>query len=414
MSKPRLLMLSHVFPFPGNSGQRQRVFYMLKCAKKDFHVTLLSISTKGNAGFDSELKTLCDETILLPPLNAGLWRKIMHKVKGAHYSWKTGLKFSNYVIGQLEFSPQRIFQALGPKKFDGVLFEYWHTAELAPLFRSKGTRCVLDMHDILWKSYERQVSAAKIFFKPIVARQIRKYKTAEENAWRLFDKVIAINEEEGKYVRKVLGDQAEIEYVPMGIDLSRWSYGWCPERQPHKLAYYGGLSSPHNKKEALRCYHEIMPQIWRYSSDAEFWIIGANPPPEILKLSCDSRVKVTGYIEDVGEVLKTMSILICPWTGTYGFRSRLVEAMAVGVPVVATSDAVYGMSFQDQKEIFLGADSRMLAEGALELLKDPGLAERQSKAARIKVENAYGLLPYQNFFRELYGWFSSVNQPSHR
>src|SRR5262249_29035716 len=154
--------------------------------------------------------------------------------------------------------------------------------------------------------------------------------------------VIAINHEELNYLRSATPSTTKLFHAAMGVDLALWPYSWSPSGKPC-LAYYGGLGSPHNQADALACYQRLMPEIWRRFPDAEFWIVGGNPPETIRALGSDSRVKVTGFVENVQPVLSRMSLLLCPWSGIFGFRSRLIEAMALGVPVVTSPDAVYGM-----------------------------------------------------------------------
>lgn len=132
-----------------------------------------------------------------------------------------------------------------------------------------------------------------------------------------------------------------------------------------------------------------MPLIWEQRPDVEFWIVGANPSPEIRALEDDERIRVTGFVSDVGETLATMTAVLCPWEGTYGFRSRLIEVMALGVPVVATPDAVYGMGLETEEGIFLSKEDNGMAASALALLEQPDWAQRQSHLARQQMEEKF-------------------------
>ena len=93
-----------------------------------------------------------------------------------------------------------------------------------------------------------------------------------------------------------------------------------------------------------------------------------------------------------------MTAVVCPWSGTYGFRSRLIEVMALGVPVVASYDAVYGMELDPGKGIFLGKSHEELAGSLLRLiqnanfLKQQSLSSRQQMEQKFSLENSYGKL----------------------
>jgi glycosyltransferase involved in cell wall biosynthesis len=216
--------------------------------------------------------------------------------------------------------------------------------------------------------------------------------------------LITINAAEHAYVEERLPDKP-LFYAPMGIDLEQWPYSWRPAEPPW-VAYYGGLGSPHNRRDALRCYEEIMPRVWEQRPEVELWLVGSNPPPEMRTLDEeDARVHVTGYVEEVQEVLRTMTAVLCPWRGRYGFRSRLIEVMALGVPVVASPDAVYGMNLPDGEGLLLGKTDRDLADHLLALLTDESHAGAQSQQARRRVEEMYSFITtYERLANDLFRW----------
>lgn len=159
------------------------------------------------------------------------------------------------------------------------------------------------------------------------------------------------------------------------------------------------------------CIQKIMPLIWRGIPDVEFWVVGANPPLGIQNLQSDGRVRVTGFVPDVGEVLATMTAVLCPWHGTYGFRSRLIEVMALGVPVVATPDAVYGMGMDVNKGLFLAEADEELAEYCLALIQQPDWAQQQSLLARQQVEGKFSFeATYGQLAKDLYEFAIRFNK----
>jgi glycosyltransferase involved in cell wall biosynthesis len=190
----------------------------------------------------------------------------------------------------------------------------------------------------------------------------------------------------------------------MGVDLNRWTYQWQPA-EPPRVAFYGGLASPQNERAVLTCREHVMPAIWRVSPRAEFWIVGSNPSHHVRALARDPRVHVTGFVDAVQPLLATMSAVVCPWTRSYGFRSRLVEVMALGVPVVATSAAVDGMDLQPDRGLFLTDRAADLAPSVIRLLTDGDFARMHSRLARQQVEGAFSLdATYGALARDLREW----------
>lgn len=404
--KPKLLIISTVLPFPRNAGQQQRVYYKLRALRDKFHLTFLTIASRENIEpVREKLLELADNAIIIPSAytRSGIHR-IIHMILGGFFVVKTGLKFSNYLTGEVEFSVRRMEKAIGDRAFDAVLFEYWHAHKAAGWFRQRGTPSILDMHDILWRSYARQLDAKKLLPAFLKRWMVRRYQVREESAWNDFDVLIAINQDELQYARQHVRPDRTLLYAPMGTDISTWPYSWQPAVNPRRVAYYGSLGSVHNQQDALLCYREIMPVIWAKIPDAELWIVGSNPPPVIRDLARDPRVCVTGFVESPQEILATMSLVLCPWSGKYGFRSRVVEVMALGVPVVASEDAVYGMGFRKGQGIVLEDAPAKMALLSVDWISDNSILKYQSTLARQQVEEMFSYeatyLPLvENLFR---------------
>jgi glycosyltransferase involved in cell wall biosynthesis len=167
------------------------------------------------------------------------------------------------------------------------------------------------------------------------------------------------------------------------------------------------LGNPHNQEAALRCHDQIMPRIWMKFPAAELWLVGSGSSERLRSLTSDSRVKVTGFVDEVQDVLHSMSLVLCPWSGTYGFRSRIVEVMALGVPVVATPAAVDGMELESGRGIILTDSDDAMAERTLELLSSSKQLEAQSRLARSEMERLYNLdNTYGRLMMELRDWLA--------
>lgn len=403
--KPRLLIVSHVLPLPGATGQQQRVANTLRTFRNHFHVSFLtSCGKQPEQVLRQKLVEFCDEAILLPSAyEASQFGKLWHRGAGAAYALRTGLKESNYIIGELEFAAERIEMALDGRSFDLALFEYWHAAGAVEIFKRRGIPCALDMHDVLWQTYKRQLDRGALPAS-LKSWQLERYRQREEQAWQLFDAIIAINHSELQHVAQCVPPPVKLFHAGMGVDLTMWPYLWQPQNPP-RLAYYGGLGNPHNQTDARKVHDELMPALWRRFPDAELWLIGSNPPEDLRALTADARVKVTGFIERVQPILSTMTAVLCPFSGTFGFRSRVIETMALGVPVVASPDAVYGMEMEEGRGLLLGETNEQLIEHALRLLDDQSFAAEQSKLARRQIETQFSVeATYGKLALELRDW----------
>jgi glycosyltransferase involved in cell wall biosynthesis len=401
--KPRLLVISGVLPYPKTAGQQVRVYNTLVALHPLFDITFLTVCQPGEAArIQREMELLVDRVIALPSITQRhIGARVWHKLAGKIYGLVTGLKPSNYVLGHVELSATRVAARCGGP-YDVILHEYWHTHESTKAFRRTGVPCVLDMHDVLWQAYDSELANLVPAWAGLLRkRRVRAYRRREEAAWAEFAALIAISPGEAAYVKTVVPGKPVV-VAPMGIDLSKWPYRWSPAA-PGRVAFYGGLDGLLNRQSAFRCARQVMPLIWHHVPEAELWILGANPPPEITALQVDPRIHVTGFVHDVASALATMRLILCPWQGTYGFRSRLIEVMAVGVPVVATPDAVFGMGLHAGCGLLLAEDDRGLAEQCRILLLSRETAFEHSAGARRQVEERFGFdATYGHLARELY------------
>lgn len=406
---PRLLVVSHVLPISSRSGQEQRVRYSLEAFRRSYHVTFCSaVRPEQQESVRQGLLGLCDEALLFTSKSQhGVVARTWHRLAGVAYSASTGLKRSNYLIGQVDFSPRHILKLIDDRKFDCVLFEYWHSWRASQALRLRGLPTVLDTHNILWKSRYQQLDQRSWIPLGIRRWSIRRYRRAEEKAWQAYDAIIAINRQEHQVIRACVPEPTPVFYAPMGIDLSRWPFSWSPPKDT-RIAYYGGLGSPHNQQSARMCLEAIMPAIWRERPQAQLYLIGSNPPPSILAMQSDPRVIVTGFVDNIPPLLAKMSLVLCPWRGTFGFRSRLVEIAAVGVPIIASYDAVDGMDFDSGHDILLSRDEIEMAAQAVRLLDHPDEAVSQSRAARRRVEDSWSVqATYDRLVDETSAWLES-------
>ncbi len=405
--KPRLLVLSHVHPFPGSSGQQQRIRYTLEAARPLFHVTFVTCAPPDQAeAVRFGLVPFCDSSVILPSRYArnpaAQWG---NRARAVGYALATGEKRTNYAVGSVEFAPDRIASALRVADFDLVLFEYWYAVRTVQVFRNGSVPCILDMHNILWKAYERQLSADR-WMPPVLRRlAVERYRRREEESWRAFDGLVAINREEERYVgSRRLAPGARVFYAPMGVDVDRWPRRW-QSRRPPRIGFYGGLGSPENEEGAFRCHRVVMPRVWERDPDAELWLVGSHPSSRLHALTADPRVKVTGFVRDVADVLSTMSCVVCPWSGTYGFRSRLVEVMSLGVPTVASRDAVWGMELDGGGGVLLADDDEGLAGLVVDVLGDEARARELGEKGRMCVETLLTVdATYGRWMREVREW----------
>ena len=395
MDMPRLLMVAPNVLLPLDMASKVRILNILKAAVEKFDVTFLTTCDRNDVFNNDEfLKSIgVNSTIFLPLRNReNIASRYLYGGLSILAKYLVGMPSHLFYSGLINLTPKRVADSLEDKHFDVVLFEYWFSTPSVNYFKKSGIPCVLDMHDILWKKLvtSDKFHSCDVSKNNHVKFLARRYRKFEEASWQHFDHIIAINHEEAVYVREKMNSNVSMITAGTGVDLNEWPYCWKPVRMPPRVVFYGSLSGKENEVAALRCANQIMPLVWSKVPEAELWLVGANPSESLRDLQINYHIKITGFVERVQDVLSTASVMLCPLKGKYGFRSRLIEAMAIGVPLCVTSDAVYGMGLEESKGITVhDSDDAMADAIIIVLLNSHDMAKEQSLLARKQVEEKF-------------------------
>ena len=124
-------------------------------------------------------------------------------------------------------------------------------------------------------------------------------------------------------------------------------------------------------------------------SKCHITIIGKNPPKELLKMSKDPRVRVTGFVDDVRPYLDDASIYICPMRIGGGTRLKIIDAMAMAKPLVATKMAVEGLDLVENEHYLRAESPDDFVVQIKRLENDEELRIRLAVAGRKIAQNRY-------------------------
>jgi glycosyltransferase involved in cell wall biosynthesis len=125
-----------------------------------------------------------------------------------------------------------------------------------------------------------------------------------------------------------------------------------------------------NEAAALYLLKEIMPIVWHRRPDVELWIVGKDPS-ELLKSAVDSRVQLTGYVDDIRPYLRNSAISVSPVVYGSGIQNKVLEAMACATPVVATSQATAALDVVSGRDLVIADDAEAFGKEILNLLEHP-------------------------------------------
>jgi sugar transferase (PEP-CTERM/EpsH1 system associated) len=181
---------------------------------------------------------------------------------------------------------------------------------------------------------------------------------------------------------------ADVRVLANGID----SAGFDPELvQPEprmlacagpRLIFTGQMDYTPNVDAAHRVIDRILPQVHVWWPEATFHVVGRNPVPELLDRHGENGCHVWGRVDDIRPWLAAADCALVPLEIGRGVQNKVLEAMAMGLPVVLSGEAATGIAARDDEHFAIGETDAALAQATLALLDDPARAADMGQAAR--------------------------------
>jgi len=206
--------------------------------------------------------------------------------------------------------------------------------------------------------------------------------------YRNVDKVITLTPQEREGLLHYAPD-LDISVVPHGVDTQVFT-PVPSDRQEMSVAFLGNYPHHPNRDAVIYFIKDIWPYLKRILPEIKFYVIGRNPTPDILATAeQDQNIVVTGTVEDVRDYLTRAKVFVVPIRLGKGFRGKILEAMAMGIPVVSTSIGAEGIPAEDMNNIAIADDPETFVDRVVKLLQDGELHRRISKNARTLVEKKF-------------------------
>jgi len=153
-----------------------------------------------------------------------------------------------------------------------------------------------------------------------------------------------------------------------------------------RIVFTGNMSWPPNEDAAEHFARDLLPAIRSRIPGATFWIVGAQPSSRVQNLSSLDGVHVTGTVEDIRPWISSAAVYASPLRFGLGVKNKILEAMATGAPIVATSRSLSGTPLVDGRHAMIADDAAKFGDAVMQLLADPARCESLSREARRKVE----------------------------
>ena len=386
----RLLYLAAHQIWPLSSGNRLRDYHLSRQLLKRASVTFVETCREGEQ--PTTRSEDCDFDRIVS-LNKGPGYKLKNVLRGM--VGPTPVTVLNYFEPQSE---SRLAGILANNRFDTLQMEGIHLSRYLTVIKAAPSppAVLIDWHNIESELMRRYSENAPSWPKRLVARRTAQLlERAELQLLQKCDAHTVVSERE-KEKLLALCPSAKVHVVPNGVDTEYFSPSEIAAAHSsvesgasnQNLLFVGSMDYHANIDAVTLFVHRIWPEISKRHPELKFVIVGRNPPQEVRQLESE-RVRVTGTVEDVRPFYASALAVVVPLRIGSGTRLKILEAMAAGVPVVASQLGAEGIGAKHDVHVLLADTDAEITAAIDQVVSSPQTRYRLVLASRQLVATRY-------------------------
>lgn len=360
---------------------RSRPFNFIRGLSKHHQVSVLCLVTDdSDRRFASELRQYCES---LEVIEVPRWRSFWNCLGGL---------FSSAALRHVYFySPElrrRVNEKVSRKEVDLVHAEHLKSVPMVDGAVGK-IPTVFDAVDcVSMLEARRRKFAGNPLSRIFSWTEGRRMTWSEARASQLFDTVVITSAVDKKVYPGPRRSTERIRVIPNGVDLEYFGFQrFEPNR--NLVVFCAKLDYFPNEDAALYFSQAVWPRLLVRMPGLQLEIVGSRPPRSVRQLDGKNNIRVRGSVPDVRRFLGRAWIALCPLRIQAGIQNKILEAMALGVPVVATRICCPGLAVEPGKHLLV-ADTPEEFVSAIDLLMhDDGLRSNMARAGRTYVEGCH-------------------------
>ncbi|KHK91159.1 TIGR03087 family PEP-CTERM/XrtA system glycosyltransferase [Novosphingobium malaysiense] len=377
-----IMFLAHRIPFPPDRGDKIRSHHVLKGLARLAPVHVASFADdEQDYRFESDLAALAKSYRLVdrrkPLPLAGI--EALASARPLSLTAFHDRRLQRYVREVLSRHPVDVIYV-----FSGQMAQYVPAG-----FRGRVVADLVDVDSAKFAAYAAKSTGFRAWME---RREGRLMRAVEARIVGSSDVTLLISEAEVRLLRSRLSDTAasasKICAMGNGID----SAGFDPvrvspeprmlEKRAPRLIFTGQMDYAPNVEAVTRAMDRIMPLVRKFCPDATLHVVGRNPPPSLQARSGRDGIEVWGRVEDIRPWLSAADIALVPLELARGVQNKVLEAMAMQLPVVLSPEAATGIDACDGRDFLVAGSDADLADAVISLVRDPKREKRVASAAR--------------------------------
>ena len=372
----KILFVTARFPYPPLKGDKIIAYQRLKHLSENHEITLLSFFDECvDNKYVAQVAKYCKEICLVPLRKSQAYSNLM-----LHGLSKTPLQVLYYKSKRFR---AKLEELLAKNRYDLI-----HTFMLrvAP-YVCGYERCakIVELIDSMELNMLRRVSSERGIRKIIFAEEAKRLSRYEANVAKQFDRAVVVS---GIDAKTIGTDNAVVN--PLGVDPNEFYPRFSEDKDPNLLVFTGNMRYYPNETAVVHFARDIFPLVQEALPDAKFQVIGAGPSRRVKRLENENKaIRVLGFVDSMPEHIDRASVSVCPMLAGSGMQFKILEALACGIPVVATSVAKGDIQVDEDDGLFIADEPAAFADRVVEIIEDEDLRTNIADKAPKAVERRY-------------------------
>lgn len=384
-----IIVLAAELPWPLDQGDKLRNYYLIKALAVEHEVTLVCFCSPGEerGPWQDELRLFCGEIHTLPLSRREM---IVNVLKNPCLPVTVAARSSGEMADLVRDLTRK-------KNYEIALACQLKMSGYLEFCRSG--KKVAELTDFLTAYQERKSHFAGSLSQRIVS-SIEKSRTArwEKKIAGYADLTVLVSAHDAEALKQI-APEARIAVLPIGVNLDYFTP--LPDPGKPSLIFFGHLRYPPNADAIVWFGHEIFPRLRKEIPEAELFIVGKEPPPEVKRVGKMPGVSFIGYVPDVRSYLERAALVVVPVRFGGGVRIKILEAMAAGRAVVSTSLGCEGLEVVPGVHLEVADDPLTFAGVAAGLLRDFDRRALMAEKGRQLVKTKYNWEAIGQQFRDI-------------
>lgn len=370
-----------ITPYTPSPIRVRALYFLRSLTERGHHITLLFLSEKEIPSSKlTNLNSLESYGFELPK-----WKSLFNCLQAlptnlplqSVYSWNDQLA-------------NKIQLILSNQKIDIVHVEHLRGVKYAlKIKKNFNVPIVWDSVDSISHLFRQtQNNHPRKYLRWLIKFELQRTEKFEKFLATQFEKVLVTSKKDQDEFL-TLSPSSPVEVLTNGVDTDYFSPIPANQRLDNVILISGKMSYHANVNMALFAIQEIMPLVWKENQNIQLWVVGKDPPSTIQQYSANPRIQITGTVPEILPYLQKATIALAPLNYGAGVQNKVLEAMACGIPVIASPLAVSALNVLNGREVLVANNPQNYADYILDLISNPQMGYQIGNAGREYVEREH-------------------------